>query len=174
MKINVLSILKGHLLTLYDAKSGKISKLDIFIFYLGPFILGLICYWCRFYINESAYTLSITFFGIFLALLLNIQVAIFGIFQRKWELPNTPREKDASARKFSARQELLSELNTNISYLTVFCSLALIVFLGFFLFSLCGPAETSTLVFCYAHFILSFLMVVKRAHALFEGEYRKS
>ena len=66
---------------------------------------------------------------------------------------------------------LLSELNTNISYLILVSCSALILFLLFYSFPMPERFATAVTAFIYIHFILSLLMVIKRSHALFQLEY---
>jgi len=174
VKINVASIVRDHWATLYDVRSNRTNYTDVIVFYVLPILLGATAYTLSFKIKIDFYNVSITFFGIFLALLLNIQVAIFGIFQRKWETPNDDRQADTQRSELIDRRKLLSELNSNISYLTVVSCTALVVFIVFYVSEnkegVC-PAISVTL---YAHFILTFVMIAKRSHALFQKEYRDS
>lgn len=171
MKINVLSIIRSHLETLYDARSNKTAFMDIFVFYAVPAISGAAAYLLSFKVEVENYNVSITFFGIFLALLLNIQVAIFSIFQRRWEPPGDERQAQIQEEDLEVRRILLRELNTNIAYLTVVSCLALVSFLIFYVLKMkCGFAPALALTL-YSHFILTFVMIIKRSHALFQKEY---
>lgn len=171
MKINVYSIIRCHWRTLSRADTGKISASDIFLFYVLPAAAGLIAYIFCFTVKTDVYNVSITFFGIFIALLLNIQVAMFAIFQRKWDDPEDERLAKLQRARLAVRRKLLEELNANISYLMVVSSVSLIVFLGFFVADSGSGINPAIGVILYSHFILTFLMVVKRAHALFQKEY---
>jgi hypothetical protein len=171
MKINISSIIRDHWATLYDARSNRTNYVDIGFFYVLPRAAAIAAYAFGFKLNPDSYNVSITFFGIFLALLLNIQVAIFAIFQRKWEPPSDARQADKQREALDNRRALLGELNSNISYLTVVSAIALVAFLIFFVAEWkegMGPALSLAL---YIHFILTFLMIVKRSHALFQREY---
>lgn len=172
MKINIFSILRDHWATLYDAKTNRPNHWDTALFYFFPALAGIVAFYLKMSVRGDAYNVSITFFGIFIALLLNIQVAIFSIFQRKWIISDDKRQANIQTLQFNARQKLLGELNSNISYLILVSTLALIVM---FVFYLCGwnagfaPAVALVI---YLHFILNFIMIVKRSHALFQKEYR--
>lgn len=173
MKFNVLQIIRDHWATLRPATSNSTHYGDLIVFYGTPIAAGAVAYVLKFNFRPETYNVSITFFGIFVALLLNIQVAIFGIFLRKWDLPPDDRQAHIQNEHLELRRTLLSELNTNISYLTVVCSAALITFLVFYIVELSkglGPAM-ATVIYC--HFMLTFLMIVKRAYALFQNEYSK-
>jgi len=171
MKINILPIVRDHLTTLYDANSNRTKLTDILIFYIIPLAAGAIAFTLNFKVKADSYNVSITFFGIFLALLLNIQVAIFGIFQRKWDAPLDQIKAQEQTKLRIERRKLLSELNTNISYLTVVSSVALVAFLIFYVAELDEGLSPAVAVILYSHFILTFMMIVKRSHALFQKEY---
>lgn len=174
MKINVFSIVKDHFDTLYDSRSNRASMLDIILFYIFPLIAAIISYYASVSLKSEAYNISITFFGIFIALILNIQVAMFSIFQRKWEMPSDKRVAASMADTLADRKKLLIELNANLSYLILVCCVALVLSLLSFIKSFDNCVVPAVMVFLYAHFLLTLLMVVKRAHALFHKEYRDS
>lgn len=172
MKIGVKAILRDHFATLRNAESGKTSYVDIFIFYFVPLAGSASAYFLEFSVSSQAYNVSITFFGIFLPLLLNIQVAIFTIFQRKWNEPSDARLAEMQRDVLSNRKQLLGELNANISYLTLVSCVGLTAVLIFYAQELLGGIAAAFSVFLYVHFLLTFLMIIKRAHALFQREYR--
>lgn len=174
MKINVLSIIGDHWGTLYDARSNSRSKLDVVIFYGAPLIASIAAFHYGFRSSENIYNVSITFFGIFIALLLNIQVAIFGIFQRKWVYSADERLAKLQADAIKDRRKLLQELNVNLSYMVVISCIALFVSLLSFVQKYNMGIIPAIMIFIYVHFLLTLLMVVKRAHALFHKEYRDS
>lgn len=174
MKINVLSIVRDHFETLYDSRSNRSSMFDIVLFYVFPIVAGISSYYAGALLKPEAYTVSITFFGIFVALILNIQVAMFSIFQRKWEMPSDKRVAASMADTLAGRKKLLIELNANLSYLILVCCVALVLSLLSFIKSFDNCVIPAVMVFLYAHFLLTLLMVVKRAHALFHKEYRDS
>lgn len=174
MKINVALIVRAHWKTLYDANSNRTNYSDLLIFYALPIAGGVLAYWLNFTIKSDVYNVSVTFFGIFIALLLNIQVAIFGIFQRKWDIPVDKRQAAVQCEQLASRRTLLAELNTNISYLTVVSSIALTVFLAFFTVEKLDGIAPAITVVLYSHFILTFMMIAKRSHSLFQKEYDDS
>ena len=174
MKINVSSIVRDHHETLYDNRSNKTSFFDVILFYVVPVFAALASYYFSISLNSNAYEISVTFFGIFIALILNIQVAMFSIFQRKWEMPSDQRVAASMAATLADRKKLLIELNGNLSYLILVCCVALVLSLLSFIKSFDNCVIPAVMVFLYAHFLLTLLMVVKRAHALFHKEYRDS
>jgi hypothetical protein len=172
LKINIASILVAHVQTLYDARSDKIAKADIFVFYALPLLLALGAWWFGLRLKADHYNASITFFGIFLALLLNIQVAIFSIFQRKWASPSDTIKAEAQSLELADRRKLLGELNVNLSYLTVVSCISLAIFMPLYIFEIKANLAACVTTFLYAHFLLTFLMIIKRSYALFQKEYR--
>jgi len=172
MKIDFRQIVLDHFDTLRDAESKKISLFDIGLFFGVPMALAVITYFFAITFDRDVYNVSITFFGIFVALLLNVQVAIFGIFQRKVDQPADPKLLPGHKVRMTKRQDLLSELNANLSYLTLVCCVALIAFLSLYTFRNLRPEASALTVLFYAHFLLSLMMTVKRTHVLFQQEYR--
>jgi hydrogenase-4 membrane subunit HyfE len=172
MKIDIRHIIGDHLKTLRNAKSESVSIVDFFLFYVFPLaVAGLAYYFNLKFAKADIYNVSITLFGIFIALLLNVQVAIFSIFQRRWEPAKEERMQPHQDKKFDSRQALLGELNANLSYSILICCLALFAALLFFVKEWNTGVGPATIVFLYAHFILTLVMIVKRAHVLFHGEY---
>ncbi|MGE7204886.1 hypothetical protein ACQKJZ_04305 [Sphingomonas sp. NPDC019816] len=174
MKINVASIVRDHFETLYDGRSNRTSVADLLLFYVAPSIAASAAFFIGLSLRADAYNISITFFGIFIALILNIQVAMFSIFQRKWELPSDKRIAASMADTLADRKKLLIELNANLSYLILVCCAALVLSLLSFIKQFNSDVVPAVMVFLYGHFLLTLLMVVKRAHALFHKEYHDS
>lgn len=171
MKINIIGIISSHIRTLYNAKSGKFSYQDFVLFYIAPLILGCISFKFDVYFNREAYNLSITFFGIFIALLLNIQVAIFSVYTRKIEKTGVDREDKEIDNVFKHRRQVLLELNSNISYLILFCTASLVAIMFFYLLRIENEFASFICIYIYSHFILTFVMIAKRSHYLFLKEY---
>lgn len=171
MKVNVFPIVADHLNTLRNANTGRYSALDFILFYVVPIGCSIAAATFCLRLTETFYNLSITFFGIFIALLLNVQVAIFGIFQRKWDVPSDDKLAAIQREKLEERRTLLGELNSNLSYLVLVSCISLIIFLLFFVFDVKLWAKSAATVAIYTHFVLTLMMSVKRAHTLFQMEY---
>lgn len=172
MKIDFHQIVVDHFATLRDDRKQKLSLVDVALFYVSPCLLAVGAYWLDFSLERDVYNVSITFFGIFVALLLNVQVAIFGIFQRRLDPPADVKLLPIFNERITRRRELLGELNANLSYLTFICCIALTVFLSLYAFDQTSRVAVSVTILIYSHFLLTLLMTVKRTHILFQKEYR--
>jgi hypothetical protein len=171
VKINIARIVQDHISTLYDARTGKLSYTDLAIFLAIPALFSAISFIRNFSVKAEFYNVSITFFGIFIALLLNIQVAIFAIFQRKWDRPTDRKLADIQEIKINERNLILRELNANVSYLVLFCCVTLLASVVFYALSWTAWLAPAVIVLLYCHFFLTLIMIVKRSHALFQMEY---
>ncbi len=172
MKIDIRRIVADHLMTLRSTpESKRVSAGDVFLFYVGPIAISAYLSVTGYRTNKDFHSLSITLFGIFIPLLLNIQVAVFTIFTRARPKIADPKLAASSEERISIRNELLREVNANISYLVLISCIASILFLLFF--SSGKNDETSEFLssFIYIHFFLTLLMITKRAHTLFHKEY---
>lgn len=172
MKVDFRQILLDHISTLHVACSARVSIFDLALFYGAPAGLAVIAVILKFESSPELASLSVTFFGIFAALLLNIQVAMFSVFQRKWKHPSDPRLMEILRLKLEARRKLLMEINANISYLLLISCLALFFFVMIFALHLRTLASSAFAVFIYTHFPMTMIMAIKRSHALFQKEYR--
>ncbi len=171
MKIDFRIIVSKHLRTLADAQTGKLSVWDMIVFFAFPLAAGTYVYLEQLKVSKEVHNLSVTFFGIFVALLLNIQVAIFGVYARNPRSPADGLNKAVFDKKIEDRRKILRELNTNISYLTLIGCLALFVMIFLFGRELESPLPSAISVAVFIHFLLTLLMVTKRAFILFDVEY---
>jgi hypothetical protein len=173
MKISVLHIVIDHLGTLRNDRTGRVSWLDIFLFYGIPIFGGAVTSLLCVAIPRDVFGLSVSIFSIFCALLLSVQVAVYSIFKS-----DRPDSDDSISRKSSHKSDLIlrsliREVNTNISYLIVVCCVCITVFLAMYIADLADRLESAVIFMLYSHFLLTVLMVIKRAHAIFETEYRR-
>lgn len=171
MKVDVSQVVIDHFRTLRNDASGRQSISDIVIFYLVPVLLAASVYISRACVSQEFYNISVTFFGIFVALLLNLQVAAFGIYNRRWNTSSDDRSAEIQATLTETRRIILRELNANISYLILISVASISFFLITYTTNWIGRVSSCLSVFVYSHFILTLLMVVKRSHILFRNEY---
>ena len=171
MKFSLRHIFVAHFSTLRHAGSDEISKVDVFWFYGVPVLFGICAAVTDVRAGRDFYNLSITFFGIFIALLLNIQVAIFSVFQRRWPDSADPMLSEIQRDKLLQRNTLLRELNITVSYLIAISCVYLSAAIVLYTLDVSNKAADIVCAYAYAHFILTLLMVVKRTFVLFQSEY---
>ncbi|MDI6028659.1 hypothetical protein QBK99_21005 [Corticibacterium sp. UT-5YL-CI-8] len=171
IKINVLGIVSGHLRTIRSAESNKFEKDDLIVFFAIPIVGGLTSYYFGITLKNDVFNTSISVFSIFSALLLNVQIALFSIYQRNWGRSNDEIVELMQKEDIGLKKRLLSELNTNISYMVLFSIVSVILFVIFYSFEFAIAFRGPVTVFIYLHFVLTLMMVVKRSHALFQKEY---
>ena len=100
-----------------------------------------------------------------------MQVAVFGIYLRRWEPPTDKILLTQRYAKLLERKLLLREVNASISYLVLISCFALVWFLFLLMKAYTCGVWPAISVLLYAHFMLTLLMVVKRVHVLFAREY---
>ncbi|MGF0540387.1 hypothetical protein ACQQ2Q_20525 [Agrobacterium sp. ES01] len=171
MKANVFHIIQAHLATLKIDGEARYHRPDILLFFILPLLIAVMAWAFGGSIEKDTFSVSISVFAIFSALLLNVQIALFSISQRDWKPEADALSNDLRKKKLDERRELLGELNTNISYLIVVSCLAVTVFLIFYVIKKTDCIETPISIWLYVHFFLTLLMIIKRAHALFQKEY---
>lgn len=174
MKIDVSRIIRDHAKTLRNDASGSLSVIDIAIFYVLPFVAGVFVCILGLACDRDFYNASLTFFGVFVALLLNFQVAAFGIYTRHWERQSDEKLKELQRSDLEIRRTLLREINSNISYLILVSVVAIFFYLVAYAVRWAGLIPVFLSSVLYAHFLLTILMVVKRSHILFLREYETS
>lgn len=158
-KINVSSIIKGHIKTLSNSKNTVLKK-DIMFFYVFPLVLGISSLLLP-PPTEGAISLFVNFGSILTALLLSVLVLIY---DRQNRLNKTADESFSKA-----KNTLIEELFFNISY-SIVISLSLVV--ACFLYSLLTfPCLQKFLFFPLIiifslNLFLTILMIVKRLHEL--------
>ena len=173
MKISLTSVIEAHLKTLRNLGETKASWLDIAIFYGLPITLGIVSWFFCIRLSSEVYSVSISIFAIFSALLFSVQVAMYGVFRSDRRISNDAiLNRDERDTAQNTRQ-LLREINANVSYLIFVSCVAVTVFLVFFAAPISEIVEAATLVALYLHFLLTVAMVLKRAHEVFDAEYAK-
>ncbi|EGR2837838.1 hypothetical protein DU977_04025 [Vibrio cholerae] len=179
-KINVCNIIFGHLNTLKDASSSRVSFVDIFTFFIIPLIFGCLFFLSSFKLNDSLISLLVNFGAIFTALLLSVLVLVYDQSSKLSE-----RNERNEVPFYTVKKSLLDQLYYNICYSIV---LALLLIFTCFLESITrgksldlayfsGPKIdinmcffTPIVVFISVHLILTIVMIVKRMHVLLTTE----
>lgn len=170
-KLSPVVIFQAHLATLRNDVTGRISIIDWLTFYGVPFVAGFITFLLGQRVTNEVFNGSASIFGIFVGLLLNVQVAIFSIFQRRPERSPDPAAQAVFDKQFKRRATVLRALNANVAYLILICSFAIAACITFLGLAQNSALFTGILILMYLHVILSLLMVVKRAFVLFDAEY---
>ena len=169
-KINVTAVIKWHLNTLRDDK-GKLIWADMATFYGAPVVLGAGFYVLNWRVPRDAIELSVTVFSIFAALLLSVQVALYSVSLRPLSPPDDPKKAKAFQAVATIRTTVIRELNDNIAYLILLSVIWISVLLGLFLLNCLGRGASAFVFAMFVHFLLTLLMVVKRASIVFSREY---
>lgn len=162
-KLDISGLLRDHFKTM--------SGLELIPFYGVPLGVGAFQFILDANLPINVIELSVSVLAVFSALLLTVQVALFGISQSKIDEPSDDKLVEKQRRIRRLRLKLLREANVNISYLNVISLLLLsicLIIAGFGTNSLIS-AFVSAL---YIHFCLILLMLIKRTYALFSKEYK--
>ena len=166
-KINVLPIVKAHLVTLRSHATERASFSDIGLFFCFPIAVGFFAVFRHFRLHAVALNGLVSSFSLFATILLNLIVLLFSFIQST--------EKNSADPYLSQRRLLLREVSANICY-TVIMSVAIVaislIALGFMEkeSDATGVMPTFLLVAGFASFILNILMIVKRMYRLTENE----
>lgn len=180
-KINICEILLGHIKTLKDNSTGKVSYWDIFTFFIIPIVFSIFTIVFNFKFSNDLISLLVNFGSIFTALLLSVLVLVYDQSSKLRD-----REKELGTNiTIKIKKSLLDQLYYNICYsIIVAISLVMMCFIE----SICRGntkiIEVSTdpsISFCIdintyvatplvsflaLHLILTIIMIVKRMHAL--------
>lgn len=180
-KINVFGIIVDHVKTLSDT-TGKLLKLDIFVFYVIPFLFGILSVLVGYNLSDDVVSMLVNFGSIFTALLLSVLMLVY-------EQRNRLDDRNASLAGsggvpfYPEKKLLLDQLYSNISYAVV---LSMFLVLFSFAHSICDGKElslcggwffnyenrfcawilTPILMFLATNLILTIFMIVKRTYAL--------
>ena len=160
-KINVISILQGHLRTLFDRNEEHILWGDVFGFYVFPAVVAIFLVWKQLVFQDKYVNIGIVAHTVFIPLLVNVLFLIFNIVDRG-NINNSPK-----------RKRLLDQLYNNVAYLILISIFSLAALALYSVKSL--PAwliwlDRGILYFLTLHAFLTSLMVVKRIHVLLSKE----
>ena len=171
-KISPATIVAAHAKTMRDDARHRVSTLDWIVFFGLPALAGFIAYYSGEKLTNEVFNGSASVFGIFVGLLLNVQVAIFGIFLRKPVQISDSTAKIVLEKQLVRRARVLRELNANIAYLILICTFGIALCMIFLSLSSNSSVFTGLVLSLYIHVILNLLMAVKRAFILFDAEYQ--
>ena len=166
-KFSFYRIIKDHIGTLYnyDNHAKKIDLLSIFIDLILPLIIAALFIYFKIIIIAREFTVILTAFSVFAALLLNLMILIYSIMNK---------EKDKEEKKQNnLKLELLKETYENIQF-TVLSSVIIILFILIMLFVPFNIYLAFALSFIIYYFIFTFIftlfMILKRTHAIMSNE----
>lgn len=171
-KISPITIISAHLATLRNDAKGTISVIDWIVFYILPALTFWLVGISDQRLTNEVFNGSASVFGIFVGLLLNVQVAIFSIFLRKPEKSSDPTAQAVNDALGQRRAIVLRQLNANIAYLILVSSLAIALCMIFLGTKFNSPWFTGAVAALYLHILLNLAMAVKRAFLLFDAEYQ--
>lgn len=174
-KANVGTIVTSHINTMrIDVGNGesRYSRSDFTIFYLFPVFLAIALVGLDVPLSTDAFSVSISVFSIFAALLFSAQVAMYGIFRAQRQSPRNQTEANIQQESIKNETDLLREVNTNISYLILISCVCVSIFFICHTFKLTNGPARFLLYSLFAHFILTLLMLIKRSHLLFDNSYK--
>ena len=163
-KINVLPIMRGHLETLRDYSTGKLSVWDVVVFFLVPFVLGALGVRFGWGFSVEALNALLAAFAIFAGLLLNLLLLVYTFASEGFDHGLLARVK----------ARFIREVHSNIAY-SVLVSVCIVVVALVAVVRLksgsspperTGPYMTFVLVYLAVHFGATLLMILKRIHAM--------
>lgn len=176
-KINIWSIVTGHINTLNDASSGKVSLVDYFTFYGIPLAIALLLSFLGIKVTGAANSLLVNFGAIFTALLLSVLVLVYDQGEK---LRNV--NSNSNNHNIELKKNLLEQLYFNICYAIV-ASVALVFSCLIYTFLPSDALQVSfselvigidlklylfspLIMMVVMNLLLTILMVVKRMHTL--------
>ena len=176
-KINICSIITGHIKTLKDASSGKVSSLDYATFYVAPITIAVLLSLSEIKVTSDANSLLVNFGAIFTALLLSVLVLVYDQGEKLRNISD-----ESSKHNIDLKRTLLEQLYFNICYAIV--TSVILVFLCL-VYTFLPDNECTILIKTFSfdidlklfiasplilmtvmNLLLTILMVVKRMHTL--------
>jgi len=176
-KINIWSIVTGHIMTLKDFSSGKVSLSDYVTFYGVPIAIAVLFSVFGIKVTEGANSLLVNFGAIFTALLLSVLVLVYDQGEKLRGVNDKTQNHNIELKK-----NLLEQLYFNICYAIV-VSVVLVFFCLVYTFlpDKAYPISVNKISFGFdlklylaspfilivvLNLLLTILMVVKRMHTL--------
>lgn len=170
-KIDVRRILRDHLATLRDERTGKRSLPDILLFFILPVAAAVLVPYSR-SLKPDTIGILLTSLSVFAALLFNFLLLVYDVTQRQRTQAvqaQSDLERELQARKLG----ILRETYDNVS----FCILVSVLGVVALLASLMAKEQSVVArvlsgVSCYlvCVFLLTLFMVLKRVHILVSVE----
>lgn len=163
-KIDVRDLVRDHMATLVDRRTGKSSKLDLAVFFVLPLAVASVLALRDWTLSHEASSILITALSIFAGLLFNLLVLVHGLIRREDPL----RQAD--------ERVLVKQIYANISYATLVSLSALLPLVGQALWDSGGwPGRVLSFIgyFLIGNFLLTLYMILKRVHTLLGNEFSR-
>lgn len=171
-KINIVSIVTGHLATLRDASTGKRSVEDGFLFVMLPLLVASLLLLTGHALRENFITILLASYAILTGLLFNLLVLVFDLIRKEAEPQNVD---EAVKLDWRQKQKLLRETFASISFCVLEGITLSVAALGALLPWDCLKNTFSFLVYAVTvNFALTLLMILKRIHKLLGAEIDSS
>jgi magnesium-transporting ATPase (P-type) len=187
-KINVWSIVRGHLGTMRHHAEDRVSIVDITVFFVCPGFMAVVVYLACIPFTDGLVSALVNASAILLGLLLNLLVLMFDQKSKaadileKLNTPQAPLEPNEAPDPLklkrridhlTLRSAVITESVANISFSVLLCIASLVSLLAFSMRGSRLPVERLESlaygfnVFIWATVSLTILMVIKRVFALF-------
>jgi len=167
-KINPISIVEGHLKTLYDNSTGERSNWDIFFFLGLPLIVSLILVlYFNFYLDQNTANTLIVCLAIFTPLLFNLVLMVYEMIQKELDKHESPHYVG----DFKLTMRRLREMNSNVAF-CILTSLTTIILLLIYTLSFSKDVTPYKIILNIAMFylagitLLTLLMILNRINFL--------
>ena len=167
-KVDVRSIVKGHLGTLVHAETKRVLPEDIILFFGVPAVLAVGAVLRDGTISTSLAAVLATVHAIISGLMFNLLVVIYDVHDRA--------KKTGGDAARNTRMLLLNETYRNVSFL-ILTSIAALVLLAVAVFvgqGVFGRIVSGLVYFLSGVFALTLLMVLKRTHALLSEDFSQA
>lgn len=168
-KVDITPILAGHVQTLRDHRTDKLSYSDLVLFFALPLVVAGFAIWGNIRLRAIAVTGLLTASSLFVALLLNLQVMVLTYLRAL--------EGDAADQALRQRKTLLRQVAANLSF-SILVALGLVATALAALFGLAenqdlkiGLVPTFLLITGASILVLNLLMVLRRMYILIQNEF---
>ncbi|MBN1315169.1 MAG: hypothetical protein JXA42_06870 [Anaerolineales bacterium] len=161
-RFSIINIIKDHLKTLCNFKSGKTNWFDVIVSLIVPIILAIIVVCTNLIrLDNQAIDILVTSLSIFAALLFNLLLLIYDIVSRGTnnQRPLVPK--------------FLGEIYSNVSFSILLSVLAVILLMGAYFvlkiptnLSFIGKLIDVAVFSLIGQFLFVLLMILKRIHAV--------
>lgn len=167
-KIDIRPIVRSHFSTLRAFDSARVSKIDVGIFYILPAVpAGLFCFFGS-TLNMGAFSNSVL--AVF-SVVLGLSLAFLALLFSQKEATKADLEVEEDVARIAHLDRVIrtiSEVFYSTNYTILICAITMTAILASQLFD-SGNARWFGAILTYflSHFVLTFLMIIKRVHILF-------